>query len=90
MSGFPSGDGIVAPDYDQDEYIESRFPSWEPFTPDSSKIFFVVQDNAFEVGDTLYVVDLLDAQPTPIRIDLAPCDTSSCGRIFKIGAQAPR
>ena len=92
LSGFPDGDSleIPPPDSDQDEYSERRSPSWNPWSPDSSKVFFVVHDGGSAVGDTLYVVNVLDPQPTPVHVYLAPCDPSSCGRIFAVAAQPLR
>jgi hypothetical protein len=94
LSGFPDGDEVVLDaGYDMPEHSE-RSSHWTPWTPDSSKVLFVVSDPAWAVGDTLYIVDLLDPEPSPVQVDSAVCDPADfCGRISAVGInsyQAPR
>jgi hypothetical protein len=92
LSGFPNGDKleIPPPESDQDETWERVSPLWNPWTPDSSKVFFTVRDTDNQVGDALYIVDVLDPEPRPVHVDLAPCDSYTCGMINGIGTQPLR
>jgi hypothetical protein len=91
LSGFPNDDALVVPDpYDSDEYMERRYPTWSVWTPDSSKVFFVVHQKYSLVGDSLWVVDVLAAQPRPRQVDVAICDPSTCGTIHTVLPQPLR
>lgn len=83
LSGFPTGDALVIPppDTDYDEFMARRYPVWSVWAPDSSKVFFVVHDSGGQVGDALYIVDVLAERPMPRQVDVALCDSSACGSI---------
>jgi hypothetical protein len=94
LSGFPAADTVsLDAGYDMPEYLE-RTVHRTPWTPDSSKVLFVVSDPSYEVGDTLYVVDVLAPEPIPVQVDAAICDVSDfCAHISPVGInsyQAPR
>jgi hypothetical protein len=92
LSGFPNGDklDIPPPEADQDATYERTFPLWNPWTPDSSKVFFTVRDAGSQLGDALYIVDVLEPEPRPVPVDRAPCGIYSCGMINGIRTQPPR